>query len=107
VNPCRTRRPDWASGFLIDTHILDSTDEVSVRLWRDHDDGWIQLCRADVVDTDGSGKRSGLLDRSAIVGDHLGLWIAHPADVVAFVDRLKARYLERKTQEASGESNRE
>lgn len=38
--------------FLIDTHILDSTDEASVRLWQDHREGWIQLCRSDVVDTE-------------------------------------------------------
>ena len=59
------------------------------------------------ITLDGSGKRSGLLDRSALVKVRLGLWIAHPAEINTLVDRLKARYLERNSQNAGDRSTDE
>lgn len=56
--------------FLIDTHILDGTDDATCRLWELHNDGWIQLCRSDAMDTElleraDEAHRTLLLERSA------------------------------------------
>lgn len=70
--------PDNLTGLtlFIDTHIIDATDEAPVRLRRLHTEGWIELRRTDVMDTElanaPADKRSPLNEASAVYEEELG-----------------------------------